>query len=115
MVTRVEREAERRALGRRVAELRRLRGLTQAALADQLGAGMRYVQLVESGVGNTTFIVLLKLADALGIPVARLFDAPKSTAAPKLGRPVGVVETKTRRRVSPSRPKQTTQGKFRKK
>lgn len=100
MATRLERDVERRALGRRIAELRRAQGLSQSALAESVGVGMRYVQLVESGGGNPTFTVLLDFAEVLGIPATKLFDAPKSLAPPGRGRPAGVKETRRRRRVS---------------
>ena len=76
MVTKLLRGDERRALGRRIAELRHARALTQSALADELGAGMRYVQLLEGGTGNPTFLVLLDLADALGVAVASSSKRP---------------------------------------
>ncbi|MEO1240720.1 MAG: helix-turn-helix transcriptional regulator [Pseudomonadota bacterium] len=61
-------------LGRNVRRLRRERKLTQEALA--FAAGMDQAQLsgIESGACNLTLRVIARLANALNVPPAALFD-----------------------------------------
>jgi transcriptional regulator with XRE-family HTH domain len=94
--------AKQRALGRRVAELRRESGRTQSALAERAGVTVRYVQALEAGDYNPTFTTLLAIARGLDVPPAELLAPPTSTEPAGRGRPPGVVETGRRRRVSPS-------------
>lgn len=54
---------------------RRKAGLTQQALADKAGVGLRLIQKVEGGeaqAGNLTAQNLLSIADALGVDPRRL-------------------------------------------
>jgi transcriptional regulator with XRE-family HTH domain len=73
-------------IGRRIAEVRAERGLTQAALAEELGVATRYVQRVEAGSENLTVETLVKFANALTVPLTDLFVQP-TTRAPRPGRP----------------------------
>ena len=75
-------------LGRRIAELRVERGLTQEALAEKLRVTPRYVQSVESGVENLTMRTLAKFANALSTPVVSMFMVPQRPR-PRHGRPRG--------------------------
>jgi transcriptional regulator with XRE-family HTH domain len=95
--------AKQRALGRRVAELRRESGRTQSALAERAGVTVRYVQALEAGDYNPTFTTLLAIAWGLDVAPAELFAPPTSMEPAARGRPRGVTETGRRRRVSPSR------------
>jgi transcriptional regulator with XRE-family HTH domain len=63
----------RRGVGRRVAEIRRERRVTQEQLAERLGVAARYVQSVEYGNENLTLDSLAKLARALGVDVSEFF------------------------------------------
>jgi transcriptional regulator with XRE-family HTH domain len=74
-------------LGRRVREVRTGRGWTQEAAAERLGIDVRELQRIEAGRVNLTLHTLLRLARVLGAPVRELFDAPKSRAPRKPGRP----------------------------
>ncbi|MFV2142967.1 MULTISPECIES: helix-turn-helix domain-containing protein [Isoptericola] len=58
-----------RDLGRFVQQARRRRGLSQVALADELGLTRQYVSEVESGVGNLYITRLFEIFDELGIDV----------------------------------------------
>ncbi|MDO8149564.1 MULTISPECIES: helix-turn-helix transcriptional regulator [unclassified Isoptericola] len=58
-----------RDLGRFVQQARKRRGLSQAALADELGLTRQYVSEVESGVGNLYITRLFEMFDELGIDV----------------------------------------------
>lgn len=75
-----------RSVGRRVAELRRARGLTQARFADELGVSLPYVQRIEGGLQNLTLRSLAELADALQADVVDLFVPPAQLRAQR-GRP----------------------------
>lgn len=76
-----------RNLGRRIAELRRERGLTQQQVADQLGITSRYVQAVEAGRVNVSVRALVDLANVLRMPMAAFMEVPRSRAARRPGRP----------------------------
>ena len=75
-----------RDLGRRVAELRAGRSLTQEALAETLGVTPRYLQRVEAGEENLTLGTLVGFANALGAPLAEFLVPPVSRAV-RVGRP----------------------------
>ncbi|MGB8298126.1 MAG: helix-turn-helix transcriptional regulator [Polyangia bacterium] len=65
-------------VGRRVAELRAQKGLTQQALAEELGLSWKYLQQVELGLENLTLKSLVRLSNALGVTPVDLFSAPVS-------------------------------------
>lgn len=73
-------------VGRKVAELRAERGLTQEQLAEQADVSARYVQSIEGGTENLTLETIAKLANLLKVPVIKLFEAPV-TKKPRPGRP----------------------------
>jgi ribosome-binding protein aMBF1 (putative translation factor) len=75
-------------VGRRVAELRRHRGLTQEELAVELGSTFQWVSQVESGSRNMTIHTLVKVANALGVVPTALFETPVAESRkPRPGRP----------------------------
>lgn len=53
--------------GKNVAQLRRLKGLTQERLAEQLGISVRYEQSVEAGEYFPALPNLVKLRAILGV------------------------------------------------
>jgi transcriptional regulator with XRE-family HTH domain len=55
-------------LGRAVAEIRKLRGLTQRAVAERTGLTVNYLSLVENGDRAVSLEGLNRLAEALGVP-----------------------------------------------
>jgi len=62
--------------GLKVQYYRKLRGMTQEAFADKIGKSWSYIAKIESptrafGVSMET---LFAIADALDVPVAKLFD-----------------------------------------
>jgi transcriptional regulator with XRE-family HTH domain len=73
-------------VGRRVTELRQARGWTQESLAERLRVDARTLQRVEAG-RNLTVLMLIQLANAFGVPIGQLFDAPAGHASRKAGRP----------------------------
>lgn len=58
-----------RDIGRFVKQARRRRGVSQAALADELGLTRQYVSELESGAGNLYITRLFEIFDELGIDV----------------------------------------------
>lgn len=75
-----------RHVGRRIAELRVERGLTQDQLAERAGVTVGYVRTVEGGRGNLTVFTLVKFATLLDVEPAELLVPPKSTES-RRGRP----------------------------
>lgn len=78
----------KRLVGRRIAQLRRAKGLTQEEVAELLDVGSRYVSRAERGNENLTLESLAKIANVLGVRVRGLLTPP-SKAATKVrpGRP----------------------------
>jgi transcriptional regulator with XRE-family HTH domain len=66
----------------RVRQLRAARDLSLEALADRSGVSRSMISLIERGETNATAVVLEKLAAALGITLAGLFEPPPAAAAP---------------------------------
>lgn len=60
------------ALGERVREVRAKRGMTRKSLALDSGVSERYLALLENGHGNISVVLLLRIANALGLPLADL-------------------------------------------
>jgi transcriptional regulator with XRE-family HTH domain len=78
-----------RRIAARVRELRAARGLSLDALAGTSGVSRSMISLIERGESSPTAVVLEKLAAALGVTLASLFDAPASApSALRRGRPV---------------------------
>jgi len=76
-------------LGRRIAELREARGLTQDELAERVGMDVTHLRKIEGAalpaVGVTR---LVAIANALGCATLQeLFEAPASRAPRGPGRP----------------------------
>ncbi len=65
-------------LSRNLAALRHVRGLTQGALAKTAGVPRSTVANLESGAGNPSLAVLLKVAGALGVPIDELLASPRA-------------------------------------
>lgn len=66
----------------RVRQLRTARDLSLEALADRSGVSRSMISLIERGETSATAVVLEKLAAALGITLAALFEPPAAGAAP---------------------------------
>ncbi len=65
-------------LARNVAALRHARGLTQQHLAAAAGVPRSTVTSLESGTGNPSLQSLLKVAQALAVPLDELLAAPRA-------------------------------------
>lgn len=69
-------------ISRRVRALREERGLSLATLAELSGVGRSTISLIERGESSATATVLDKLASALGVALASLFEQPGEGAEP---------------------------------
>jgi len=65
-------------LARNLASLRHTRGLTQEALARSAKVPRSTVANLESGAGNPSLVVLVKVAQALGVPIDELLASPRA-------------------------------------
>ena len=74
-------------IAHRVRSLRAERGLSLEALAVRSGVSRSMISLVERGESSPTAVVLEKLATALGVMLASLFD-PSAGEAPEDAGPV---------------------------
>lgn len=65
-------------LARNLASLRHARHLTQAALAKEAGLPRSTIANLESGEGNPSLAVLVKVAGQLGVPIDELLSSPRA-------------------------------------
>ena len=65
-------------LARNLASLRHTRGLTQDGLARAAAVPRSTVANLESGAGNPSLAVLVKVAGALGVPIDELLASPRA-------------------------------------
>ena len=75
-----------RAVGRRIAELRRAKHWTQEQFAAEAEVLIGYVRRVEGGYENLSLESLEKLADLLDVDVVELLKPPVATET-RRGRP----------------------------
>lgn len=80
------REEALKTLGRRIADLRRDKGMTQEGLAEAMGVSRNHVADIELGVRNTGVWSLLLICRALALPPAALFEDFTSATLRRLGR-----------------------------
>jgi transcriptional regulator with XRE-family HTH domain len=73
-------------IAERVRQLRAAQGLSLDALSGKSGVSRSMISLIERGESCPTAVVLEKLATALGVTLASLFDVPVTLLAPS--RPV---------------------------
>ncbi len=67
-------EELKKAFGKRVRILRKLRDLSQEQLADSLGCSSEYISRIERGLASPSFEILNGLAKTLKVDVSALFD-----------------------------------------
>jgi transcriptional regulator with XRE-family HTH domain len=72
----------RRRFGAQVQSLREARGLTQEALAEKIARSVDTVSSIERGINATTLETGYRLAKALEVPLARLFDISDGPSKP---------------------------------
>ena len=92
---------DRRLLGLRLRELRRLRGLTTRALAARSGVSTSMINQIETGTTGTSVSSLRRIAAGLDVPLAEFFltgeVAPEQAGTS--GPSVSVVRRNERRRL----------------
>ena len=66
-------------LARNLVNLRHARGLTQDGLAKAAAVPRSTVATLESGDGNPSLTVLVKVASALGVPIDELLASPRAS------------------------------------
>lgn len=62
------------AFGKRIEEIRKNQGLTKIQLAFEMNTGEKYIRRIEKGEVNITIKNLLKLSNALHIPLPELLS-----------------------------------------
>ncbi len=62
------------ALGARIKAVRKQRGWSQEQLAERVGISTQYVSNIERGKENPTLDLLLRVAHALKVSLAEIFD-----------------------------------------
>lgn len=77
----------RRQIGQRIVELCAVRCFTQAMLADRMQMDPRRVERIVKGEINLTLKTLVRIAEALGVPISSLTVAPASMERRGPGRP----------------------------
>jgi quercetin dioxygenase-like cupin family protein len=65
-------------LARNLVSLRHTRALTQGALAKAAAVPRSTIANLESGAGNPSLVVLVKVAAALGVPIDELLASPRA-------------------------------------
>ncbi len=70
------------AFGRAVRRERRLRDLSQEALADRAGIGSKHLGEIERGNHDPRLTTIFKLADGLGLTVGELLELMPAVAEP---------------------------------
>lgn len=73
-------------LGRRIAQLRHSKGVTIAWLAEAAGLSTGLVSQIERGNGNPSYITMLKLAQALEVPISHFFVTKDRTSSGRVVR-----------------------------
>lgn len=61
-----------RSLGKRIRDLRHDRGLSQERLAELADIHENHVRRIEGGTANPSYLVLVRIAKALGVTFAEL-------------------------------------------
>src|SRR5579862_1243815 len=69
-------------IARRLRDLRAASGLTLEALAERSGVSRSMISLIERGESSPTAVLLERLATALDVPLASLFDGPGQSRSP---------------------------------
>jgi len=62
------------AIGLNILYYRKERGLTQAQIAEKAGISTVYMQRIETANSTCTLNTLIDIADALNIPLKKLFE-----------------------------------------
>ena len=66
-------------IGKRIKELRLQAGFSQAGLADRAATSTEYISRLERNRSAASVLLLLRIADALGVALKNLFDFHSGT------------------------------------
>jgi len=77
-----EADAIDRAIARNIRRQRLKKRLSQAELGDAIGVAFQQIQKCETGANRTSAARLFRIAQALGVPVAALFEESRVTDEP---------------------------------
>ncbi|ACG78478.1 transcriptional regulator, Cro/CI family [Phenylobacterium zucineum HLK1] len=69
------------AVGARIRLLRKLKGLSQQALAEAAGVTFQQIQKYERGANRVSASMLARIARTLGVPVAEMFGEASPTSS----------------------------------
>ena len=67
-----------RNFGKRLKELREAKGLSQERFAEVLNLNSTYISRIETGKRSPSLPNIARIAQALGVPIASLFETPLS-------------------------------------
>jgi len=70
-------KAAKAEFGRNVKRVRRDAGFSQEALALKIDADQAYISRIEAGRLNPTLESISEIANALKVPISKLFDEPE--------------------------------------
>src|SRR5437870_13287812 len=73
-------------LGKRVRQLRSLRGMTRKTVAREADVSERHLAQLEAGEGNVSIVLLRRIASALNVSLAELFASEPEEPAKKQDR-----------------------------
>ena len=71
------------AFGKILREFREQKGISQEQLAGSAGLDRSFISLVERGIQSPNLVILLKIAEVLGVPAAEMVAKVESTADPR--------------------------------
>lgn len=73
-IDRKEKEALQRKFGKRLAEVRQKKRITQEGLSFETGVDRTYISYIERGERNPSLFMLWRLAKALKVSISELID-----------------------------------------
>jgi len=74
-------------VGKRLRRRRRLLGLTQQSLAEQVGIRFQQIQKYECGANRVSAARLFELSEALSVPIQYFYEGLSQNNDPALGAP----------------------------
>lgn len=87
------------AIGQRIRQARLARGLSQTELGRKIGLSKRMVVYYESQGGTASSVLLVKIADALGVPLATLAGRKEASSRDRQAPPVALRVWKRLKRI----------------
>lgn len=69
-----EKEGVQKKFGKRLAQIRDKKGITQEQLSFDIGVDRTYISYIERGKRNPSLYVMWRISKVLGVPPSELFD-----------------------------------------